>query len=63
MKAKCLCSIELPLPHGGFHRFEVGTVYDVSDLDDATIKAYFEEPLKSPPKGLQTRTADAGGGS
>jgi len=55
MKAKCTQSIELPLQEGGFRKYEAGTIYDVSGLDEATIKAHFEAPAIAPPKGLQTR--------
>lgn len=62
-QGKCTISIELPLPGGKFKKFEAGTVYtkELDDLDEATIKAYFEAPGISPPKGLLTRGVEAGG--
>jgi len=55
MKAKCIHSIRVPLEQGGFASFTAGTIYDVSDLRNDTIKAHFESPEVAPPK-KQTRT-------
>jgi len=58
MQAKCRVSVEVPLPDGGFKRYQAGTVYTVDGLDKATIRAYFEHPEVAPPKGKQTRIAE-----
>jgi hypothetical protein len=60
MKALCIQSIELPLPGGGFKQFRAGVIYDVQDLDEGTIKAHFEHPVVSPPKGVQFRNGKSG---
>jgi len=60
MKALCVQSIELPLEGGGFKQFRSGTIYDVAGLDTETVKAYFENPVVSPPKGVQFREGKSG---
>ena len=59
-EAKCIQSIKLPREGGGFLRFDRGTVYDVSEIDTATIKRFFESPELAPPK-MSTRTQKSKG--
>ena len=59
MEAKCITSIKVPQTGGKFLVFVAGTVYDVKELDKATIKANFESPELSPPI-MQTRERKAG---
>ena len=59
MKAKCKVSVEVQPTSGGFKRYQAGTVYDVSELNKSTIKAYFEHPTLAPSKKMQTRVTEA----
>lgn len=62
MKVKCKVSVEVPRASGGFKQYQAGTVYDVSDLEKSTIKAYFEHPTLAPSKKMQTRVTEASAG-
>ena len=58
MKAKCKHSIRVKL-EGCTRSFTAGMIYDVADLDKATIRAHFEAPEIAPPK-KQTRKESEG---